>query len=265
MVTCPRCKNQLEDGATFCDNCGAPLTGAPQPTPAAASPLPPTAGGGPKCPQCGRPVVAGDAFCENCGAVLSGPAAPPYNQQPAAAGPAAPPPSRVEQQTVQPVQPSPSSEPSRLVIKTGPNPGEAFDLFQEVMVIGRESNNDIIIKDSEISRNHARISRKGGVYVLEDLGSTNGTFVNQQRLTAPRTLVAGDEIGVGTNVVVTFQGPGAAAMSGGSGKFLLGCVIVAMVFCIVALAGAFFFDYLNLYCISPFDRIFGALGYCTIP
>jgi hypothetical protein len=265
MVTCPRCKNQFEDGATFCDNCGAPLAGAPQPTPAAASPLPPTAGGGPTCPQCGRPVVAGDAFCENCGAVLSGAAAPLYNRQPAAAGPAAPPHSRVEQQTVQPVQPSPLNEPSRLVIKTGPKPGEAFDLFQEVMSIGRESDNDIIIKDSEISRNHARISRNGGVYVLEDLGSTNGTFVNQQRLTAPRTLVAGDEIGVGTNVVVTFQGPGAAATSGGSGKLLLGCVIAVMVLCIVALVGAFLFDYLNLYCTSPFEWIFGALGYCTIP
>jgi hypothetical protein len=206
MVTCPRCKNQLENGVAFCDNCGAPLTGAPQPTPAAASPWPPTAGGGPTCPQCGRPVMAGDAFCENCGAVLSGRAAPP--------------PSRVEMQMVQPVQPSPLNEPSRLVVKTGPNPGEAFDLFKEVMSIGRESNNDIILKDSEISRNHARISRKGGVYVLEDLGSTNGTSVNQQRLTAPRKLVAGDEIGVGTNVVVTFQGPGAAATSGGSGKLL---------------------------------------------
>jgi uncharacterized Zn finger protein (UPF0148 family) len=265
MITCPRCKNQLVDGATFCDNCGAPLADVPQPTPAAASPLRPTAGGGPTCPQCGQPVVAGDAFCENCGGVLSGSAAPPYNPQPAAAGPAAPPPSRIETQTVQPVQPSPLNEPSRLVIKTGLNSGEAFDLFQEVMSIGRESNNDIIIKDSEISRNHARISRKGGVYVLEDLGSSNGTFVNQQRLTAPRKLVAGDEIGVGTNVVVTFQGPGAAATSGGSGKLLLGCVMVAMVLCIAALAGAFLFDYLNLYCISPFDRIFGALGACKIP
>ncbi|MGD0174207.1 MAG: FHA domain-containing protein [Anaerolineales bacterium] len=169
-------------------------------------------------------------------------------------------------QTVQAVQPSPLNEPSRLVIKTGPNPGEAFDLIQEVMSIGRESNNDIILKDSEISRNHARISRKGGVYVLEDLGSSNGTFVNQQRLTAPRKLVAGDEIGVGTNVVVTFEGPGAAATSGGSGKLLLGCVIVTIVLlCIVALVGAFLFDYLNLYCTSPFEWIFGALGSCKIP
>jgi pSer/pThr/pTyr-binding forkhead associated (FHA) protein len=151
------------------------------------------------------------------------------------------------------------------VVKAGPNPGEAFDLLNEVMSIGRESDNDIILKDSEISRNHARISRKGGVYVLEDLGSSNGTFVNQHRLTAPRKLVAGDEIGVGANVVVTFQSPGAAATSGGPGKLLVGCVIVVIVLCIVAFVGAFLFDYLDLYCTSPFDRIFGALDYCKIP
>jgi pSer/pThr/pTyr-binding forkhead associated (FHA) protein len=177
-------------------------------------------------------VAAGDAFCENCGAVLGGPAAPP--------------PSRVEKQGIQPVQPSPSNEPFRLVIKAGPNPGQTFDLFKEVMSIGRESNNDITIKDTEISRNHARISRKGGAYLLEDLGSTNGTFVNQERLTAPYTLATGDEIGVGTNVVATFEGPSAAAPSGGSGKLVLGCVVIAVVLCIVTSVGAFLFYYLFL-------------------
>lgn len=265
MVTCPQCKSQLEDGATFCDNCGAPLAGAPKPTPPAVSPRPPTVGGGPTCPQCGQPVVTGDAFCENCGAVLSAPSAPAIGQRPAAVGPAAAYPSRAEQQTVQPVQPSPLNEPSRLVVKTGPHPGETFDLLKEVVSIGREAQNDIVLKDSEISRNHARISRKGGAYVLEDLGSTNGTFVNKRRLTAPRALAAGDEIGLGGNVVVTFQSPRAVATSGGSRKLLLGCVIVVAVLVIMALLGAFLFDYLNLYCTSPFDAIFGALGYCKVP
>jgi len=251
MVTCPRCKNQVEDGAAFCDNCGEPLPGALQPTPAAPSPLQPAAAGGPACPQCGRPVVAGDAFCENCGAVLGGPAAPH--------------PSPVETQAAQPVQPSALKETSRLVIKSGPNPGQAFDLLQEVMSIGRESENDISLNDSKVSRSHARISRKGGRYVLEDLGSTNGTFVNKQRLTAPRALVAGDEIGLGANVVATFQSPGAAATSRGSGKLLLGCVIVVIALCIVALIAAFLFVYFKLYCASPFDRIFGALESCRVP
>jgi hypothetical protein len=192
-----------------------------------------------------------------------------------------------------------SNEPSRLMIKTGPNPGKAFELSKDVMSVGREANNDIAIQDTEISRNHARISRKGGAYVLEDLGSTNGTFVNKQRLIAPRALVSGDEVGFGTNVVVTFQGTGAAATvvassayqqagtarsappppqpapvyvtqnapapsSGGPGKWMIGCVIAAIVLCIVVVGGFFIFDYMNLYCASPFDQIFGALGYCTV-
>jgi pSer/pThr/pTyr-binding forkhead associated (FHA) protein len=193
-----------------------------------------------------------------------------------------------------------SNEPSRLTIKAGPNPGKAFELAKDVTSIGREANNDIIIQDSEISRNHARISRKGGAYVIEDLGSTNGSFVNKQRLTAPRALVSGDDIGLGTNVVVTFQGTGAtatvvassayqqsgtaratpppaptpapvyvtqnapAAPAGGPGKWVIGCVIAAVVLCIVVVGGLFIFDYMNLYCTAPFDQIFSSLGYCAV-
>ena len=70
------------------------------------------------------------------------------------------------------------SEKTRLVMRSGPNPGKAFDLNADVISIGRESTNDIVIQDSEISRNHARIIRRGGGFLLEDLGSTNGTMVN---------------------------------------------------------------------------------------
>jgi hypothetical protein len=194
-----------------------------------------------------------------------------------------------------------ANEAFRIVIKTGPNPGKAFELSKEVMAIGREANNDITIQDTEISRNHARISRKAGACVLEDLGSTNGTFVNKQRLMAPRALVPGDEIGLGTNVVVTFQGEGAAATvvaasayqavgstkqpargapqaapvyvtqnaapaktGGGSGKMVIGCIVVVVILCIAAAVGFFIFDYMNLYCTSPFDQIFGPLGYCPV-
>jgi predicted component of type VI protein secretion system len=192
-----------------------------------------------------------------------------------------------------------ANEPFRLVMKTGPNPGKAFELTKDVMAIGREANNDITIQDTEISRNHARISRKSGAYVLEDLGSTNGTFVNKQRLMAPRALVPGDEIGLGTNVVVTLQGEGAAATvvastayqsvggtkqpasarqaapvyvtqnaapakSGGPGKMMVGCIVAIVVLCIAVVVGFFLFDYMNWYCTSPFDQIFGALGYCVV-
>jgi hypothetical protein len=106
----------------------------------------------------------------------------------------------------------------RLVMKNGPNPGKVFELTMDSMSIGREASNDIVIQDSELSRNHARISRRGGTFVLEDLGSTNGTFVNGQRVMSPRTLAPGEEVGFGENVVVTFQGEGAASTVAAAGR-----------------------------------------------
>jgi pSer/pThr/pTyr-binding forkhead associated (FHA) protein len=110
------------------------------------------------------------------------------------------------------------AERYRLVMSVGPNPGKVFELTMDSMSIGREASNDIVVQEAELSRNHARISRRGGAFVLEDLGSTNGTFVNRQRITSPRTLAPGDEIGLGENVVVVFQGEGAAATVAASGR-----------------------------------------------
>jgi predicted component of type VI protein secretion system len=93
----------------------------------------------------------------------------------------------------------------RLVIKAGPNPGSTFELTKEVTLVGRDVTNDITIGDAEISRQHARLTRTPGGYVLEDLGSTNGSSVNGERLVAPRVLKAGDLIGMGENVTLTFE------------------------------------------------------------
>ena len=103
--------------------------------------------------------------------------------------------------------------PFRLIIRTGPNPGVVIDLTKEVSMMGRDVTNDVVVGDAEVSRQHARISRTPAGFVLEDLGSTNGTFVNGERLAAPRVLNAGDLIGVGENVTLTFEStaPEAAA------------------------------------------------------
>lgn len=94
---------------------------------------------------------------------------------------------------------------SRLIQRTGPNPGSTFDLTQEVITIGRDVTNELVVADAEVSRQHARVSRTPGGIVLEDLGSTNGTFVNGERLTAPRVLSSGDLVGLGENVTYTFD------------------------------------------------------------
>lgn len=106
-----------------------------------------------------------------------------------------------------------TSSAFRLIVRTGPNPGTVTELTKEVSLIGRDVTNDVVIGDAEVSRQHARITRTPGGYVLEDLGSTNGTFVNGERLTTPRVLNPGDLIALGETVTLTFDAttPEAAA------------------------------------------------------
>ncbi len=94
---------------------------------------------------------------------------------------------------------------NRLIVRTGPNPGMVFDLTKEITTLGRDVANDIVIGDPEVSRQHSRITRTPGGYVLEDMGSTNGTFVNSERLATPRVLREGDLIGLSEKVTLTFE------------------------------------------------------------
>jgi pSer/pThr/pTyr-binding forkhead associated (FHA) protein len=73
------------------------------------------------------------------------------------------------------------------------------------ITIGRDPTNSITINDAEISRRHARLTYQGGKYVLEDLGSTNGTFVNGQRLAGPRVLKSGEVVSFGEQIVLVFE------------------------------------------------------------
>lgn len=98
-----------------------------------------------------------------------------------------------------------ASKPHQLVMRTGPNPGQAYQIFKSEIFIGRDVSNDIVIQDSEVSRKHARIIMQGGGYVLEDLGSTNGTFVNGQRLMGPHMLRPGEMVMFGENVSLVFE------------------------------------------------------------
>jgi len=93
----------------------------------------------------------------------------------------------------------------QLIMRSGPTPGAAFLLEGDQIDIGRDSTNGVVINDAEISRRHARLSFQGGKYVLEDLGSTNGTFVNGQRLAGPRVLKAGEVISFGEQIVMIFE------------------------------------------------------------
>jgi hypothetical protein len=105
----------------------------------------------------------------------------------------------------------------QLTMRSGPNPGTVYALDGDLLSIGRDSSNEISVNDAEISRRHARLMFQGGKYVLEDMGSTNGTFVNGQRLTGPRVLKSGEVISLGEQIVFVYEAvdsdPGATMVS----------------------------------------------------
>ncbi|MBA4380420.1 MAG: hypothetical protein C0393_07070, partial [Anaerolinea sp.] len=96
----------------------------------------------------------------------------------------------------------------QLVIRTGPNVGKVFPLEATEISIGRELGNTIVINDAEVSRNHAKLTWQGAGYVIEDTGSTNGTFVNKQRISAPHAVKAGDLVSLSENISLMFEATG---------------------------------------------------------
>jgi hypothetical protein len=94
--------------------------------------------------------------------------------------------------------------PARLIIKRGPNPEQEYRLSPVEVTIGRSSTNVIAIADPEVSRRHACIRWNEGSYIIEDWASTNGTFVNNRRISGPITLYHGDEIRLGETISLQF-------------------------------------------------------------
>lgn len=84
----------------------------------------------------------------------------------------------------------------RLTVRSGELASREF-LIGEALELGREPDNDAMLPDPKVSRRHARIRRDGERYVLADLGSSNGTFVNGERVVAPARLEDGDVILIG--------------------------------------------------------------------
>src|SRR2546430_11131188 len=87
-----------------------------------------------------------------------------------------------------------------LVIVEGPGAGQEHALGGRV-VAGRDPSAAIPLEDPESSRQHASITAQEGGAVVEDLGSTNGTFVGDERLSGSRVIQPGDRIRIGTTVL----------------------------------------------------------------
>ena len=81
---------------------------------------------------------------------------------------------------------------------TAEQTGQTVPLDQELLTIGRKSGNTIVLaEDLKVSRHHANIVRQDDHYVVQDVGSANGTFLNDERLTEPKPLKDGDVIQLG--------------------------------------------------------------------
>ena len=207
-LTCASCGAELEPGDRFCHACGAPVEriattpAAPAATVRAATtatgataPAAPTVLT--ECPACGAHVTPGMSFCEFCGAALV---------MPTVSTPAAP--VSTPAQAATPARPvtGTAASPVLIVAETG----QALPLTPGTEVlVGREDPYSNVYPDIDltpygaeekgVSRRHFKLTLAEGQYVILDLGSTNYTWVNQQRLqpNVPVSLNNGDEIRAG--------------------------------------------------------------------
>jgi FHA domain-containing protein len=178
MITCERCKASNLDGGQYCDECGAPLRPNSNANPSGVNLIKaePGQNGSRAKAEIPQPEVAGGK-------------AAAVNRQPSGR--------------------SDEKPHARLVIERGKSVGKEFLLGSPESHIGRWDADGGIFPDvdldsddpeAKVSRRHARISLADGKYFVEDLGSTNGTFVNRGKRLSPGTrqpLADGDEIIVG--------------------------------------------------------------------
>ncbi|MCC6299527.1 MAG: FHA domain-containing protein [Anaerolineales bacterium] len=86
-------------------------------------------------------------------------------------------------------------------------PPKEFELIKSEIVIGRDDSVDIVISTPAVSRRHVRLLMESGGYSIEDLGSSNGTFVNGDRLIGRRKLVHNDEVRLGQAITLKYSSP----------------------------------------------------------
>ncbi|HEX8118530.1 MAG TPA: FHA domain-containing protein [Pyrinomonadaceae bacterium] len=200
MITCERCQTENIEGSQYCDECGAALQ--------------PGAGSGPRAHAGehdgpGTEAVASDTGAPRraAGPELRAVPKPLSSAGASATGVAGRPKVHEDSQTGR--RESGAAPHAKLVIHRGRSVGKEFPMCEDESHIGRWDADGGIFPDvdldsddpeAKVSRRHARITRRSGMYYIEDLGSTNGTFVNRGRRLLPgdrQPLRDGDEVIVG--------------------------------------------------------------------
>lgn len=91
--------------------------------------------------------------------------------------------------------------PRQLVVADGPDRGQSARLGTEPILIGRGPDAGIRLDDDYVSTRHARVATNGEEWFVEDLGSTNGTYVGSRRVTTPTPVAVGTPIRIGKTVL----------------------------------------------------------------
>jgi pSer/pThr/pTyr-binding forkhead associated (FHA) protein len=144
-----------------------------------------------ECPRCGHRNATGANFCSSCGAPLESGAGESHTTMTVAV-----PVDSTEGEVVVDLDELPAGV-GMLVVTRGPNSGSKFALDADVVTAGRHPDSDIFLDDITVSRRHAEVRRTPSGYLVRDVGSLNGTYLNRERVEEAE-LSDGDELQVGT-------------------------------------------------------------------
>ena len=150
------------------------------------------------CARCGRASPEGARFCSHCGAPLvrGGGERPGESTSTISLGGTDLADAEYEEPLAEGATEALPAGTALLLVKRGPNAGSRFLLDSELTTVGRHPGSDIFLDDVTVSRRHAEFYRHGAGFVVRDVGSLNGTYVNRERI-EETALNDGDEVQVG--------------------------------------------------------------------
>jgi len=142
------------------------------------------------CPECGFQNPEAANYCSKCGAML-------VKDEPGSETTMSYTPDDEGDDTTPTLEELGAEGPALVVRSGGGRAGEHFIPQAARTTIGRSPDNDIFLDDVTVSRKHAVLAQDGNQFLIEDLGSLNGTFVNRRRIESPTRLESGDEVQIG--------------------------------------------------------------------